>query len=220
MITQKLIRNDIKPIQLGGDLLQWQDWMDEYKVSHLPVVEGNTFLGLISEEMLLNATDEVLTEQLAHGAMKYASIGYDKHLFDAINLFNEFRVSMLPVVDDALNYLGYLFPEDIVVALGGMISSKIPGAILVLEVNQYDYHFSQIAQIVEANDARILAFYITSSPNSAVLELTLRINRTDLSPIVQTLQRYKYTIAATYHESEHEVDLKERFDQFMKYLNI
>jgi len=118
------------------------------------------------------------------------------------------------------HYIGYLDPQDIVMMMGDMLSSKIPGAILVLEVNQSDYQMSQIAQIIEGNDAKILASYITSMPNSPVLEITLRINRKDLTPILQTFQRYNYIINATYHESTHTLDLMERYENFMKYLNM
>ena len=116
--------------------------------------------------------------------------------------------------------MGYIFPNDIVFEMGNMLSSKIPGAVIVLEVNQNDFHLSQIAQIVESHDAKIVASYLTSHQNSTRIEVTLRINRTDLTGIIQTLQRYNYTISATYHESLHAADLKDRYDNFMKFLNM
>jgi len=141
-------------------------------------------------------------------------------LFDAIALFGELNVSMLPVLDEEENYLGYIYPKDIVVEMGGMLSSKIPGGILVLEVNQNDYHLSQIAQIVEGNDAKILACYLTSHSESTQLEVTLRINRSDLTAIIQTFMRYDYSIRASFHTSLHAADLKDRYDSFMNYLNM
>jgi hypothetical protein len=91
---------------------------------------------------------------------------------------------------------------------------------LVLELNIHDYSLSEIARIVESNDAKILSLYISSHIDSNKLELTVKINRTDLSPIIQTFNRYNYTIKASFHQSEYVDDLKDRFDSFMSFLNI
>lgn len=220
MIAIQLLRTDLKPVTLEDTVATVLEVMDEYKVLHLPVVSTDQYLGLISEDILLDAASDELLIQEFSNVLPRAFVGADKHLFDAINLFNEFGVSLLPVLDEDEHYMGYVHPQDIVTMMGGMLSSKIPGAILVLEVNQSDYQMSQIAQIVEGNDAKILACYITSTSNSPVLEITLRINRKDLTPILQTFQRYDYAIKETYHESVHELDLKDRYENFMKYLNM
>jgi CBS domain-containing protein len=220
MIALQLLRTDIKPLTPSSTVQTALEVMDDFKLNHLPVVEGENYVGLIAEGVLLDAVSDDLPLSSFKNGLPRAFIGADKHLFDAINLFHEYNVSLLPVLDTDELYMGYLHPQDIVMMMGGMLSSKIPGAILVLEVNQSDYQMSQIAQIVEGNDAKILASYLTSTPNSPLLEITLRINRTDLTPILQTFQRYDYTIRATYHESVHAVDLIDRYENFMKYLNM
>ncbi len=220
MIALQLLRNDITPLKPEDKVFMAHEVMDEYKVTHLPVIENDDYLGLVSEGDLLDAPDENLNVHDGSSRLVRAFISADKHLFDAIDVFHENRLSMLPVLDTDEQYMGYLHPQDIVVNMGSMLSTKIPGAIVVLEVNQHDYQMSQIAQIVEGNDAKIVASYITSHPNSTNIEVTLRINRKDLTAILQTFQRYDYTISATYHESVHAVDMKDRFDNFMNYLNM
>lgn len=220
MIALQLLRTDLNPLSPEDTVQTALEVMNEYKVSHLPVLEGEIYLGLVAESLLLDATSDAFELSVYKNGLPRAFIAADKHLFDAINLFHEFNVSLLPVLDTDEHYMGYLHPEDIVTMMGGMLSSKIPGAIVVLEVNQSDYQMSQIAQIVEGNDAKILASYLTSTPNSPLLEITLRINRKDLTPILQTFQRYNYSISATYHESVHTLDLKNRYENFMKYLNM
>lgn len=220
MIAQNILRNDITPLQPADKVLFAHELMDEFKVQHLPVVDEGVYLGLISEDDLLDTTDDSLSIKEGSSNIIRSFLQAEKHLFDAIALFGELNVSMLPVLDSNEKYLGYVYPKDIVVAMGGMLSSRIPGSILVLEVNQNDYQMSQIAQIIEGNDAKILASFITSSPDSTLLEITLRINRTDLTGIIQTFNRYDYAIAATFHESLHEADLQDRFDNFINYLNM
>ena len=220
MISADLIRNDIAPLQPEDKVYQAYELMDEFKVQHLPLLEGDVYLGMVKEDDLLDATDDQLSVKDGSSKILRNAIQFDKHLFDAINEISEYKLSMLPVMDENDRYMGYIYPQDIVVAMGAMLSSKIPGGIVVLEINQNDFHLSQIAQIVESHDAKIVASYLTSYPNSTSIELTIRINRTDLTGIIQTFQRYDYAISATYHESLHTADMKDRFDNFMKYLNM
>ncbi len=220
MIAQNLIRNDISPLALSDSVFFAQELMNEFKVQHLPVLENGVYLGLVCEDDLLDASDDQLSVKDGSIRIIRTEINAEKHLFDAIATIGEQNLSMLPVLDENEKYIGYIYPKDIVVEMGGMLSSKIPGGILVLLINQNDYHLSQIAQIVEGNDGKILACYITSHSENTQLEVTLRVNRTDLTPIIQTLLRYDYTISATFHESLHTADLKDRYDNFMKYLNM
>jgi hypothetical protein len=94
------------------------------------------------------------------------------------------------------------------------------GGIIELELNKNDYSLTQIASIVEGNDAKILSCYVTSTPDSNKIEVTLKINREELTRILQTFNRYNYTVKASYHQAGFEDDLKTRFDEFMRFLNI
>jgi acetoin utilization protein AcuB len=220
MIALNLIRNDIKPLNPEDKVIFAHELMEEYKVQHLPVLENGDYIGLLYEDDLLDAAHDDLSVKKGSSRIMRTFLPSNKHLFDAIAMIGETKLSMLPVLDEDEKYIGYILPKDIVVEMGSMLSSRVPGGILVLEINQNDYQMSQIAQIIEGNDAKILASYLTSHPDSTRIEITLRINRKDLTPIIQTFQRYDYTISATFHESLHTADLKDRYENFMNYLNM
>ena len=99
-------------------------------------------------------------------------------------------------------------------------SIKENGAILVLEINQVDYSLAQIAQIVESNNARILSSYIMSSPDSTKLEVTLKINKTELTSIIRTFERYDYVISASFQKSQFYDDIQERYDSLLNFLKM
>ena len=99
-------------------------------------------------------------------------------------------------------------------------SIKENGAILVLEINQVDYSLAQIAQIVESNNARILSSYIMSSPDSTKLEVTLKINKTELTSIIRTFERYDYVISASFQKSQFYDDIQDRFDSLLNFLKM
>ncbi|MCT4623004.1 MAG: CBS domain-containing protein [Schleiferiaceae bacterium] len=220
MIHPDLIKNDLSPVKSDDSVEFALGLLEDNKVYHLPVFDEDEYIGLVSEGDLLDAYDHSNSVKEGSSKLIRVFISDDRHVFDAIKLFSEFKLSVLPVLDQDEKYLGYLSPYDIINGMGQMLSVESPGGILVLLLNDNDFYLSQIAQIVESNDAKILAFYITSQPNSTQLEVTLKINRTDLSPVIKSFSRYKYEVAAAYHQSNNDLDLQFRYENFIKYLNI
>ncbi len=220
MIHPDIIKNDFKPVQSSDSVRYALQLMDDSKVFHLPVCQGGNYQGLVSEGDLLDSFDH--ENSIKEGSTKLIKvfITEDRHIFDAIKLFSEFHLSILPVLNAEEEYLGYLSPYDIINGIGKMLSIEMPGGVLVLQLNNNDFYLSQIAQIVESNDAKILAFYITSQPNSTQIELSLKINQTDLSGIIESFNRYNYDVYAAYHQSTNDLDLQHRFENFINYLNI
>ena len=101
------------------------------------------------------------------------------------------------------------------------MSAENPGGIIILELRSNDYSLSEIAQIVEGNDSKILSLYVKSAPTNEFVEITLKLNKTDISAVIQTFERYSYKIKAIYAENkEIDIMLKDRLDSFLNYLNI
>src|SRR5208283_2872741 len=144
-----------------------------------------------------------------------------QHIYDAIELVSRLKLTVVPVLDRDKNYLGLITIQKFIQYMGDLFGVKNPGGIIVLELNANDYSLSQISQIVESNDAKILSLYIQSLPDSKIMELTLKINRIDLSSIIQTFIRFDYMIKSSYSEyNDLEVLYSNRYDQFMHFINI
>jgi hypothetical protein len=86
-------------------------------------------------------------------------------------------------------------------------------------MNKKDYSMSEIAQIVESNNLKILSAYITDVDEKNNIKLTLKLNKIDIAAVIQTFERYKYNVAASYNYSENTDNLSDRFDSLMRYLN-
>jgi len=221
MIAKQIITDAItplKPADTGSDALMF---MDEMKVSHLPVVEGNKFLGLVSETDIYNMKDPdaPLGEQKLPQMNVF--VNEYQHFFNVIGVMAANNLTLVPVVDDKVHYIGSIMINNLVkyFSLTGAISSM--GSIIVLELNQNDYVLSQISQIVESHDQKILSLYVTSQKDSTKIEVTMKVNSMDIQPLIQTFNRYNYIIKATYSEStEMYEDLRDRYDALMNYLNI
>jgi hypothetical protein len=99
--------------------------------------------------------------------------------------------------------------------------TSIPGGIIVLEMNANDYSMAHIARIVEDNDAKIWSSHVAPVSGSFKIEVTLKINQTDLTSIIRSFQRYDYTIKASFQGNNRYDDvLRNNYDQFMLYLNV
>lgn len=208
----------LKPSDTGNIAL---GMMDDLRVSHLPVVSGDKLLGVISELQILNLDD--LELQFCHQRLPIPRpyVLQSQHFYDVIRLASAEKLSLVPVLDDKDHYLGSITLDKMATMMGEISSVRQPGGILVLEVNEHDYSLGEIARIVESNDAKVLSSYITSFPESTRLEVTIKVNRIDLSPIIQTFNRYNYIITASFSEESKMDDLlHSRFESLMNYLNI
>ncbi len=221
MISKQLITTSIPPLkaaETGTDALYH---MDEYRVSFLPVLDGQLYLGLLSESEIFKLTDpdHPLSEQKVQYRLVY--VNEDQHIFDVIRIMSSEKIPLLPVLDENKFYLGIITLNKLIEQLGNFTSMNSPGAILILELNQNDYVLSQIAQIVESQDIKILSLFVSSDIDSTKMEITLKLNKFEIQSLIKALNRYDYIIKATYTEDEKMIDdMAERYNALMNYLNI
>jgi len=216
LISETVI--SLRPTDIGSDAL---GLMDELRVSHMPVVNGMEFLGLISDSDIYNRGE--FEEAIWDGkvALKRPYVLEDQHFYDVLLMITEQKLTLLPVLNSKNHYLGVITLTDLVQKLSAITSLNNPGGIIVLEVNQKDYLLTEIAGIVESNDAKILSMYITSHPDSVKLEITLKVSSVDIGAILQTFYRYNYLVKASWSKEDSFTDgLQDRFDSLMNYLNI
>lgn len=202
----------------GGDAL---NWMEVFKISHLPIVDEGEYLGLISDIDILdlNLPEKLVSEHCL--SLQRPFVKESQHILECLNLASSLKLSVIPVLDDAERFIGIIRVVDLALALSELLSTDNPGGIIILKMNNYDYSLSEIAQIVESNDAKILSFYIHTLKTIDKLQITLKLNRTDISSVIQTFERYNYQIKAIYGEyKEVEGMLQDRINSFFKYLDI
>ena len=145
----------------------------------------------------------------------------DQHIFEVIEISSRLNLSVIPVLDQNNHYMGIITMNDLIHYFGDLSAMKQPGGIIVLEIHTNDYSLTEIAQIVESNDAKILGLYVSSNSNSTKMEVNIKINRKELTSIIQTFNRYNYIIKASFMDENDLSSLYEnRYEQFMKYLNI
>tara|TARA_B100000809_G_scaffold266057_1_gene327127 strand:- start:8525 stop:9187 length:663 start_codon:yes stop_codon:yes gene_type:complete len=219
MIASELISYDIPPLKLSDTGNKALDWMEEFKTTELPIVNEGKYLGLISESNLLDSNDvDGKIESFGFNLLK-PFVQDNQHMFEVISTMVDNDIDVLPVVNSGHQYLGVITSKMIVKNLSKVVSVANAGSILTLEVNVKDYSLSEIARMVESDDAKVLASFITSHPDSTKLEVTLKINKTEISRILHTFERFNYVVLASYNESEYHENLQNKYDEFMRFLN-
>lgn len=221
-MTAKDLINEIvialRPADIGSDAL---GLMDELRVSHLPVVQELEFLGLISDSDIYTRGEFELAVWDGKFPLNKPYIYENQHIYDVLLMFDEHKITLLPVLNAKNQYLGVITLADVVQRLSGITALKNPGGIIALEINEKDYLLTEIAGIVESNDAKILSLYITSHTDSTKLEVTIKLNRYDIGAVLQTFYRYNYIVKASWSNDDSFTEgLQDRFDSLMNYLNI
>jgi len=221
MIANDLISEIIPSLKTSDTGQTALNWMEIFRISHLPIVNNLDFLGLISDTDIydMNQPEEPIGNHELTLLKPYVTDS--QHLFEVIGLAARLKLSVVPVLDNNNHYKGVITTTDLIRHIAGISSMDQPGGIIVLELIERDYSLSQIAQIVEGNNIKVLSMYITSSSESTRLEVTLKVNTTDLFALIKTFERYNYDVK-TWVTTNDSIDrfYSERFDLLMKYLNI
>lgn len=219
MLARELISKVVPPLRPTDEVARALAWMDEFKVSHLPVVEGSEFLGLISEDNILDGNQDDLVRASTE-VLNPISVLESEHIYNVIRRLSATDLSVIAVVNGDGNYLGCITLTDLVTKFEELAVINQPVGILVLSLNKADYSLAQVAHVVEANNAKILSSYVFERPETGKLELTLKVNQEQLESIIQSLNRYDYEVIAYFQESAHLEDLKDRYDELMRFINI
>lgn len=221
MQAKDLMTDNIVILKTSDSAATALSLMEELRVSHLPIVNNEVFLGLISDNDIFEINDMEVPIGNHNLSLIRPYVFANNHIFDVIRLVAEQSLTLVPVLDDKENYLGCITLARLVNNFVQITSVNHPGGIIVLEVTAHDYTLSQIAGIVESNDAKVLCSYLTTFEDSNKLEVTIKVNKIDIGGIIQTFNRYDYIIKGFYGEESRYGDLlDDRFQSLMKWLDV
>lgn len=220
MLASNLISYAVPPLVGKDSGEKALNWMNDFHVRHLPVVEDGILKGILSEDEVLNFMNPDLSIRENNPVLLLRSVTADQHLFDVMKLIVDTNLTIVPVVDDDMKYLGLITLEIILKHFAETSAVMHPGGIIILEMAPRDYSLAEIARIVESENAKILSCFISSPFGTEKLELTIKLNKQDLKHVTATLQRFDFDIKSSFFESEYIDTLKERYEGLMRYLNV
>ena len=220
MLAIELNNNVLPRLQLEDSVGKALQLINDFKVSHLPVVSEEKFLGLISEDDLLDASNKKMHIQLLQDEFIDVSIKENEHFLQAVNLSNQYQTSVVPVVNSEKEFLGSISGQNLLRALGNFSGAQEIGGIIVLEMERNQFAISEISRIVESNEATVLHLNTTVQPETGLLTVTLNINKRELSMIVAAFERYEYNVVYYFGEEKFENEIHSNYRHLMNYLDI
>ena len=220
MLTGELRSQNLPYLHLHDKVYQALQLMNDNQVAHLPVVDGEKYVGIISEDDLLLVDNDHADINALQQSFGNAAVKNSEHFLKAIQLAAENGLSIVPIIDED-NYLqGAVSYNDLLKHASEFMSLKEPGGLIVLEVDSNQYSFNEISKLVEANDAQITQLNTSNDPETGTMQVTIRVNRPEISDIVATFQRYEYNVKYFFGEELYNNELRSNYENLMNYLKI
>lgn len=218
METQQLIINDVKPFDISTEIKEVQVIFNQLTYTHVPVKKDGVYVGCLSETDAYCFEPSKLISDFQY-ALEPFFVRENTNWLDILEAFAINHCTIIPVLNAKNEYLGYYELGDIMNLFNDTPFLNEAGGIIVIEKGIRDYSFSEICQIIESNDARILGIFVSKIENE-ILQATIKIGHTGMNAIVQTFRRYNYHVVSNHEEDKFLDDLKERSNYLDKYLNI
>lgn len=219
MLASEVIQSSLPVLHYTDTVEDAIGLLQQNNIEHLAVLHNDNYEGLLSMDELLSAenTDvlSALTDKLIH-----VSIPYNQHFLSALKLINETSVTALPVLSQNKEYLGVVTYATLIQNLSVFLGSDVPGGVFVIETAKHQFSIGELCRLVETNDAFVTQINTYIEHVSGQLIITFKINKTEVSDILATLQRFEYNVRYYFGEELFENSLKENFDNLMAYLNV
>lgn len=219
MIAENLISDTIIPLRTSDTGEEALGLMNDFFVRHLPIVNQDQLLGLLSDvDILDNDAEEAVGSYRL--SLTHPFVRSNDHLYDVMRLVAEHHLTVIPVVGEKDKYLGLISTEDLLRHFAELGAFREPGGIIILEMTRQDYSLSQIARVAESEGAVILSSFVQTFHDSPRINVTIKVNRQNISGLLATYERFDYEVKASFNELEFFDTLQERYDSLMSYLNV
>lgn len=219
MIPSLNIDYDVPALRLADSIQLGLDLMDEYKIFHLPVVDGNKYLGYVSEEILLGASVQTINELVIAGEQQYTTDS--ESLYASLKMFSVLNLSSLAVLNGEKEFLGVITIHSVFRAFAEISSIRSSGGVFSLIIKQNDYSLAELSRIIESNGYKILSTeLLTVADDPMKVEVVFKLNSNDLSSVYASLERYGYQVNMKFGKDVQDVNNKGRIDQLINFLNL
>lgn len=212
------INNDFKAINSSDSIESVIDFFEEARFTHFPVVEDGVYIGCISFEEI-----ETFDPGKKISDYRYTLKGFfvrtSMFWVDVLEVFSRNNSTVIPVLSDENTYVGYYELTEVIQNFYETPFVKEYGGVIIVEKSVLGFSMSQVVQIIESNEGRILGLYVSNTTPDKV-QVTIKIVLGGMNEILQTFRRYEYDIISEYKEDVFLNNLKDRSAYLEKYLSI
>ncbi len=219
MLITQLIQTDFPTLQLTDSVAFALQLLEDYEVNNLPVLVNEKFVGTLSKDILLDASETAVLASLQENLIN-ESVKKEDYFLSALKIQAQHKQSLIGVVGESMHYEGVISAFDLLGYLSKYLGNDEPGGIIVLEIERRNYSFGEISRLVETNDAYITQLNTYTEIDTGLVIVSIKINKVEISDIIATFSRYEYVVRYYFGEEQYANELKENYDHLMMYLNL
>ncbi|MCK5906291.1 MAG: CBS domain-containing protein [Flavobacteriales bacterium] len=212
------ITNDFKPLSPNDTVDMARVLFDSFGMDYLPIVEDEILVGCLPSDFNLGTEEKRLIGEYLDVSDLFF-IHKDVNLIDALRILGINDSNTVFVINDKNQYLGYVTQYDVMSRLSSTPFFNEIGGVIVVKKSIKEYAISEIAQIVESENAKILGVVLSDFVGDEVV-ITIKIDRVRLGTIEASLKRFGYVVLESYHENNNVDDMQDRYDSLMSYLSV
>ncbi|HRN93363.1 MAG: CBS domain-containing protein [Chitinophagales bacterium] len=220
MLAKNLISQTVPPLRKSDTGEKALMWLHEFSVPQLPVVHDGKLLNLISVDDILDSDNPESPLSEYKSSFAHPFVLEHTHILEVVRICTKLNIGVIAVLDEDENYVGLITANDLLKGLNLFSSLQQEGSIVELEIQLRNYSLHEISRIVESNELQILSCFTNIRTDTAMAEVTLKLNSANLAPLVAAFERHNIQVRAVHEETEYTEDLKERYDSLMRYLNV
>jgi CBS domain-containing protein len=220
MLTAQLINQNIPQLKLQDTIAKAKLLINDFKLTHLPVVAEKKYLGLISEEDLLDMDDDKATIEMIQEHFMLIYIQDDVHFLNAIGYCNQYETNVVPVIDKAAEFMGVITTDFLLKAIGDFSGANEIGGLIILEMERVHFSISEISRIVESNNCTILHLNTTTDPVTGIMTVTLHTDKKEIAALLATFERYDYKVLHQFGTKIFDDSSDINYRNLMNYLDL
>lgn len=196
------------------------DKINELHFHQLPIVDNKEYKGLVTEEQLIQVSDDQLTLKNIKSLSPLIYIFDYQHVYDALQIISIYKTDILPVLNKQMQYIGVITNNDILKSVNSTLNNADNGAIIVIELDARDQSFTHLSHLIESENTKIVHASSRAIPDSNKIEITIKLNKNNISSVIASLWRFDYEVKATFNDDTDQDELLDRYDHLMNYLDL
>ncbi|CVK16640.1 CBS domain-containing protein [Apibacter mensalis] len=218
MIITNYISNDVLTLYESDTVAKAEQLMIDLGVSHYPVISKGKVKGNIGWNIIRDlGKSESLKDHLLDLEPFY--LHDNSILFDSLHVFSENETNIIPIISFKEKFLGVVLEETVIEELASFQFITEFGVYMIITTPIKKYSTSEIANIVESNNGRILGMLLANTDEDST-QIILKISAENINSIGDTFERFGYQISNKYFEDSKQELLKERYDQLQKFMEV
>jgi predicted transcriptional regulator len=221
MLARQALNTEQEPLYAQNSVSVAIKRMEELGVAELAVIDETTrkLIGQVTLQQLREAGPENKIAQLEQE--ESVKIYAGQHIFEAMRLMLQYEMRMIPVVDKEQTFLGLLGKNKILEMLTQMLNLAEFGSVITVELAQRSLTLSEIVQLIEAEGAKILGITVEMpDTQSDTFEVSIKLDLQDVTRVAASLRRHDYTVVTDSGNEVFSMDVENRADELIKYLDM